>query len=360
VLLTNQAGVKYITTQITASRETCDQPISPTLAIADYNQIAPQGRVLFVSRFLMIHSKRVGLLVLVVALQLALARTTAIANTSPPSDYADQRDPDSLPLAYADGSPGQYTLTGYQWAQPGGLGTPITITYSFQNMFDGGIKMPNGQPLPTSIIRGSIEEALGLWSSVAPLNFVEVPDDGLAYGASTHFGTIRFSHIYINGPDPPVGDPVAKAQTYFPPFDGVSGNGLPGDVQFDEGDAWQVVGTFRQPDILGAAIHEIGHALGLDHSTGIIPGQFWSYPVYDSMGNIVDHEEPVGNADMYWIFHRFSGLGTGELFPDDIAGIQAIYGAGKGSVLPLAVPEPATLALVIFTCAFWTRRPLSR
>ena len=274
---------------------------------------------------------------------IASARAFADNPTDPPSDYADQRD--TLTPQYADGSPGQYVLEGSQWPQPGGKGTPITLTYSFQNMFDGGIKMPNGQPLPISIIRGSIEEALGLWASAAPVNFVQVPDDGLPYGSSSHYGQIRFSHIYINGTDPPVGDPIAKAQTYFPP-----GDGLPGDVQFDDSDAWQVVGTFHQPDILGAAIHEIGHSLGLAHSTGVIPGQFWSYPVYDSTGNVVDHEEPVGNANMYWIFHRYSGLGTGQLFPDDIAGIQAIYGAGFGSVTSL-VPEPSTVALLFLASA---------
>jgi hypothetical protein len=176
---------------------------------------------------------------------------------------------------FSDGSPGQYVLTGSQWPQPGGKGTPISITYSFQNMFDGALKMPNGQPLPASLIRGSIEEALRLWSSVAPLNFVEVPDDGLFYGqGSTKFGQIRYRHIYINGQDPAVGDPVAKGQAYYPP-----GDGYPGDVEFDDSDYWQEVGTLYQPDILGAAIHETGHTLGLAHSTGIVPGEYWSYVI---------------------------------------------------------------------------------
>ena len=55
---------------------------------------------------------------------------------------------------------------------------------------------------------------------------------------------------------------------------------------------------------------------------------------------MIDHLEPKGNADMFWIFNRYSGLGTGQLLPDDIAGIQAIYGAGVGSVIP--IPEPAS------------------
>ncbi len=290
------------------------------------------------------------LIVLAIAAQATCGRAFAQSDSTFPNystpDAADARDADAPDPQYADGSPGQYVLEGGQWPQPGGKGTPITITYSFQNMFDGALKMPNGQPLPASLIRGSIEEALRLWSSVAPLNFVEVPDDGLWYGSSTHYGQIRYRHIYINGPDPAIGDPIAKAQTYYPP-----GDGYPGDVEFDDSDAWQQVGTLRQPDILGAAIHETGHALGLAHSTGIIPGDYWSYQVY-SGSQVIDHLEPVGNANMFWIFHRYSGLGTGQLFPDDIAGIQAIYGAGIGSVTPIGVPEPATFAMLVCGLAF--------
>jgi len=58
----------------------------------------------------------------------------------------------------------------------------------------------------------------------------------------------------------------------------------------------------------------------------------------------MDHSSDP-TAVMYWIFQRFQGLGTGHLSPDDIAGIQSIYGAGKGSVTPLAVPEPGGLVL---------------
>lgn len=238
-----------------------------------------------------------------------------------------------VPDDQSESGSGGFATIGSKWPQPGGLGSPITLTYSYQNMFDGGLLMPNGQPLPATLIKRSIEEALGLWASVVPIHFVEVEDNGLPYGnAGATFGTIRFRHIFLNGPDPPPpANPVAKAQAYYPNVNNVLG----GDVEYDHGDRWQESGTLPQPDILGATIHELGHSLGLAHS---------------------DIEE----ANMYWIFNRYSGLGQGVLHSDDIAGIQSIYGAGQGSVTRL-VPEPASWMLLtsgIF--AWWTirRRPL--
>lgn len=222
-----------------------------------------------------------------------------------------------------------YVVSGSKWPQPGGLGSPITLTYSFENMFNGGLLQPDGQPLPNWLIRGSIEEALGLWASVVPISFVEVVDNGLPYGnPAAQYGQIRFRHIYINGPDPPPpAQPIAKAQAYFP-----GSSVYAGDVEYDHGDRWQEVGTLPIPDILGATIHELGHSLGLNHT------------------DVVD-------ANLYWIFTRYSGLGTGKLHSDDIAGIQSIYGPGSGTVTSL-VPEPGAVVLTLGAVAalFRSRR----
>jgi hypothetical protein len=204
-----------------------------------------------------------------------------------------------------------------KWPQAN-LGDPVYLTYSYQNLLDGGLLDPAGDPVPESQIRTAIEEAFSVWAEVAPLHFTEVPDDGLPYGQSTQYGMIRFRHIYINGPDPPTGNPTTKAQARFP---GPSVSN--GDVDFDHSDPWQLNGTLREPDILGAAIHELGHSLGLTHSD-------------------------VEGSNLYWIFRRFAGPGTGELHPDDLAAITALYGTGRGSVTPLVrIPEPAGVALAL-------------
>lgn len=239
---------------------------------------------------------------------------------------ADGPDEDPGPVVF-------FGPTRPGWPQPGGKGSPVYLTYSYQNLLDGGLLDPDGKPVPVAQIRTAIEEAFSVWASVAPLHFTEVEDDQLPYGAVSgprQYGQVRFRHAYINGPDPPTGNPTTKAQAFYP---GSAPNA--GDVEFDHSDPWSLIGTTREPDILGAAIHELGHSLGLTHSG--------------------DPE-----ANMYWIFRRHTGPGSGMLHPDDIAAIQSIYGAGVGSVTPLpvaAIPEP-TLSLVgaIVVLAGWRQR----
>ena len=226
-----------------------------------------------------------------------------------------------------------FSLQGGQQPQPGGDGTAITITYSYNNFLDGGLKNLAGISLTPEFLRTVSEEAFDLWASVAPIHFVEVADVGtpvytsntsayLAYDASD-FGVIRLNHRYINGTDAQNGKPSAKAMAWFP-------NNFPhmgSDIHFDNGDPWEVIGTPSAPDILGILTHEIGHTLGIGHSG-------------------------FNGAVMFPAALRRMGPGTGLLTADDIAAAQAIYGdtsgvGGAGSVTPLpTVPEPSALLIV--------------
>src|SRR5690606_22804375 len=118
------------------------------------------------------------------------------------------------------------------------------------------------------------------------------------------------------------GDPNPFGQ--FPPpgdFDGVNGTlahtlggpppnifgTLAGDIHFDDDETWinAVRGDGSQPiDLVTVAAHEIGHAIGLDHTT--VSGALM--------------------LENYTSSHRF--LGT-----DDILGIQSLYGASSNDFI---------------------------
>jgi len=76
-------------------------------------------------------------------------------------------------------------------------------------------------------------------------------------------------------------------------------------------------------DLQGVATHELGHALGLDHST---------FSDATMLGAVLG-----------------SGVQLRSLAPDDRAGVQALYGAASSTkpiVTALLVPDPATLVVV--------------
>lgn len=140
------------------------------------------------------------------------------------------------------------------------------ITYRFENF------TPTMTPAK---VRQAIQLGLGGWAAITPLSFTEVTtgEDILIRFVSGAHGDKDFDGL---------GPVVAHA---FPP-----GPGLGGDTHFDEDENWN-------PQFLaGVALHEFGHALGLDHSK-------------------------VPEAVM-WEF--FTGLL--ELHDDDIHGIHSIYG----------------------------------
>src|SRR5687767_9464595 len=60
------------------------------------------------------------------------------------------------------------------WAQPGGPGAPITLTYSFSNLLDGSLRDPaTGAALTADELRGAFEAALGDYAAILPIHFVE-------------------------------------------------------------------------------------------------------------------------------------------------------------------------------------------
>ena len=219
---------------------------------------------------------------------LAFDNQLAYLENRPPSDEAAKfvvNETNSLTNEVRDSSLSQtsetqvfenvafFSFFGDPWSQPDGLGSPVNLTYSYDNLLDGSI---NG--ISNADIKAAIEEAFGLWSSVAPLNFTEVLD-------GSRNSQIRIDRRAIG----------ALGQASAPPA---------GDITLNNEIEWNN-GLF-----LAVATHEIGHALGLGHE---------------------DSTEAIMNSASGF---SFDDLGTGFLFQDDIDGIRSLYGSGSGSVNP--------------------------
>lgn len=163
------------------------------------------------------------------------------------------------------------------------------ITYSFQNY---------SRDLPVTEQQTAIEQAFSLWATVTPLSFRRIAD-----GISGDI-VIRFVAGEHGDGNPFDGVGSTLAHAFFP----FVTTALRGDTHFDEDENWTVniptgTGAF---DLVTVAAHEFGHALGLNHSevNSALMAPFYSGP------------------------RRF-------LSPDDILGIQSLYGNSP-------VPQAAT------------------
>lgn len=129
----------------------------------------------------------------------------------------------------------------------------------------------------------AIRRALNVWADVTPLTFKKLyegnADIMISFGSKEHGDYNPF-----DGP----GGLLAHA---YPP-----GQGIGGDTHFDEDEQWTKDSSAYNLFIVAA--HELGHALGMSHSTD--PG-----------------------ALMYPIYTYTTGYPLAE---DDIEGIQALYG----------------------------------
>jgi hypothetical protein len=107
--------------------------------------------------------------------------------------------------------------------------------------------------LSQAAVNAAIRTALNVWSAVANITFTQ----------TTQPNQVRSLDLTFRRID---GAGRTLAQGYFP--DDVNPARIAGDVQFDSSERWEVGNALGSQafDLVQTAVHEIGHALGLDHS----------------------------------------------------------------------------------------------
>jgi hypothetical protein len=191
-----------------------------------------------------------------------------------------------------------YATLGGSWA----FGSRITYSFAPDGTSVGGVPSNLYSTLntvaTTATWQQAFQRAAAIWSSYANINIAQVSDNGTQFGdpgnqqGDPRFGDIRIAMI-------PQSYGVLGFTALPPPYNGGT---AAGDIVFNSNVRWQVN---TDNDIQTVAMHELGHALGLDHT-------------------------PIATVEMYPYYNGVKQT----LASDDQLGVQSIYGAFPADPIP--------------------------
>jgi len=187
------------------------------------------------------------------------------------------------------GPVGEYVLLSRGW--PRDAAGHVNLRYYIGALTD---------QIPAVTARAEIERALREWTRYADFSLSPSQEQGAA--RTFDFAFLRGAHGDSYAFDGPGG---SLAHTFYP--NPPNPEPIAGDLHLDWSEPWR---TGANVDLFSVVLHEIGHALGLGHSDR--PG-----------------------AVMYPYYRLTAGLSN-----DDIAGIQALYGAVSSTPAPAPPPPP--------------------
>ena len=240
------------------------------------------------------HSERCYLALRATATGLSVPQTIKI------DDGALIPNPPAIPQFGPVPDPLDYTFFPDQnkWGSSAALGTSGgTVSYSFMassvNIHDGGDPTVNTAvtdlPGYQVCFIAEIVAAFAAWSAISDIEFVEVVDNGLSTNNPGANGLIRIGAHAFDGSGGVLAHawaPLLQNQHFLFPD--------AGDMHFDTAENWTCDASGF--DIGVVALHEIGHSIGLAHST--VLGAVM-YPFYSSALTMLQADDVAGAQALY-------------------------------------------------------------